>query len=265
MREYKGSLGDKVTIDGDIICIKVSPFPRKDYALGDILFVQLKEPSALMAGKLTITTKQNTHQIVFSKENTEDFRELYAFLQQSATVSSVQPEPLSSTIGDGDIMSHASRSSRSRDKVKKSVPGTTMVIALLLSCCICGTIGQMFDNSEDTADNSPVVEEVKEVVEQTDETPVLDAVDEYLDLTGISRAGRNSAKQLFIYPESVSWPWLDYDIVEIGVNEYVEGGYLTYQNGYGNKVKSSYYMHLTTDADTVYLMGFTLDGVEIYK
>ncbi|MDD2370865.1 MAG: PH domain-containing protein [Firmicutes bacterium] len=99
MKEYKGFGGNVVTIDGDNVFIK-QLLVKENCTFNDIKSVDIIYPTMLKNGSIAITTQKMTYQIIFTKKNPEEFKELFDLINEKvSSESSVIDDPMKTAEG----------------------------------------------------------------------------------------------------------------------------------------------------------------------
>lgn len=87
MKEYKGFGGNVVTIDGENVFIK-QLLVQENCTFNDIKSVDIIYPTMLKNGSIAITTQKLTYQIIFTKKNPEEFKELFDLINEKVCLES---------------------------------------------------------------------------------------------------------------------------------------------------------------------------------
>jgi len=110
MREYKGMGGSRVSVSEDGKLFVKQLFLSEEFSIADIIQLRFKEPRLLLNGHIGIRTNEFMHEIVFTKKQANEFRELYAFLLERTSstenaTGNVQPSasPIFVTSGNPEV------------------------------------------------------------------------------------------------------------------------------------------------------------------
>lgn len=86
MRRYKGKVGSVIIQDqGELILSQ--PLLKEKLNILDIESIKFKEPSKLFNGDITIKSRKNIFTIAFSKNQIDEFKELYDYLYKNSKAS----------------------------------------------------------------------------------------------------------------------------------------------------------------------------------